>query len=339
MQFHTSRALTFLLLSSSVLLSACTSQRALTSTALSVPPQSTSSGPIYYLPKSLITFSVKSGVPAAPTAKTVQDRTAALRLNYAGQRYSYDDSLKVTLTGQSLLDTVEFSAEDKTADIITNIVATIAEGLKAATGIPSFTPKGIISTFNYEADFDPFEKADVDAVNAALAAGKLKIRFPELSSGGETSSAAEKCSGSLCFRTHRTLILAVDNQDDKGIWTEIGRHSVEVVDKTTLGSVDVDRMSLVKAQSKVEFTDGVFKKMEITRPSQGLAASAIPLNVVKQIVAIPSELVQFKFDTSKKYKELYTQQQETLAAQQKLIEALAKAEKAPAPENTDNPIK
>jgi len=66
----------------------------------------------------------------------------------------------------------------------------------------------------------------------------------------------------------------------------------------------VKRTAFVKRTNKIGIQDGIILSNEITKPSSVEGFISIPINIAKAIVSIPSELVQFKFDNTKKIGEL-----------------------------------
>ena len=101
-------------------------------------------GATYYLPKGLVTIEVfqSKSNPAIyaleiKTSEIVPDFDQGFRLNYEPSAF-HDDIVKIERTKNGLLSKIEFSAEDKTDDIILKVIDT---GIEIAK-LP-FTPYGI----------------------------------------------------------------------------------------------------------------------------------------------------------------------------------------------------
>jgi hypothetical protein len=95
-----------------------------------------------------------------------------------------------------------------------------------------------------------------------------------------------------------------------------------------LARVDIDRTKWVKHEVTVSFDKGRLTKVDLKKPSEAAAFASIPADVLKTIVGIPAELVQFKIDTSGKDKALAVALKAQLEADQAYIKALEDAKAA-----------
>ena len=77
-----------------------------------------------------------------------------------------------------------------------------------------------------------------------------------------------------------------------------------------------------KTITNVDFENGMIKQFDVTRPSSALAVAELPLALLRALIAIPTELIQLKIDTSGKNKALYEAQREEIEAQEVLIRKL-----------------
>ena len=85
--------------------------------------------------------------------------------------------------------------------------------------------------------------------------------------------------------------------------------------QTAWGYIAMPKGNLAKNEYDVSFTNGMLEKSKISQPSEILAAAMILPNALKQIFAIPTELIQFKVDYSSSEKELLELKKAMLEAQ------------------------
>jgi len=78
----------------------------------------------------------------------------------------------------------------------------------------------------------------------------------------------------------------------------------------------------VKTKYDVEFEDGMLTKLEVNRPSEVHAAVQIPLQIVRDIIAVPTDLIKLRLDYSTAETNLLNQQKSQLEAQEQLRKAI-----------------
>ena len=72
--------------------------------------------------------------------------------------------------------------------------------------------------------------------------------------------------------------------------------------------------------------EGSITQMKVDKPSEVLAAMNIPLDIVKAVVALPTELIQFKMNYSSENKKLYDALLQEIQAKDALIDYLKERE-------------
>ncbi|WP_428564108.1 MAG: hypothetical protein ACP59X_01635 [Solidesulfovibrio sp. DCME] len=88
---------------------------------------------------------------------------------------------------------------------------------------------------------------------------------------------------------------------------------------------DIERAAFVKNTYDLKLNDGFLTSVNMTKPSQVLAGLSLPLDIIKSIASIPTEIIQLKFNYSSKQEALLELQQkrfETLQAFNQAILAM-----------------
>jgi hypothetical protein len=85
-------------------------------------------------------------------------------------------------------------------------------------------------------------------------------------------------------------------------------------------SIDVNRPGFVEKIQELTFDNGILKIVHVKRPSEAEGLLAIPVNVVKEFVGLPLELLQFKVDHGTVYNQLLQQQIQQLKNERELME-------------------
>ena len=85
--------------------------------------------------------------------------------------------------------------------------------------------------------------------------------------------------------------------------------------------VPLERASFVKTTHALAFADGRLKSRNMNRPSSALALSKLPYDLAESVIALPTDLLQLKFDISSKQQQLVGQELELQQALQQQTEA------------------
>ncbi len=68
--------------------------------------------------------------------------------------------------------------------------------------------------------------------------------------------------------------------------------------------IPVNRTAFVKRVNKIGIQDGVILSNEINKPSSVEGFLSIPIDIAKAVVSVPAQLIQFKFDNTKRLDDL-----------------------------------
>jgi hypothetical protein len=255
-----------------------------------------------------------------------------------------NDEIKVATNTAGLLESVSATTEDR----ISNIIAQISQAPKdllskafdpdlapSLAGQPSSTiTQSVTFTNNFyilpselEANgfkrkwIIPIDGADPNIlVNASFKCTYNAKRF--------NASAVEGPFNGLVTRPLRKLLLQVhqatdtkkniDNLNDNSAFSNEIKVSYEVmVPDTSLAlEVPIRRAAFVKKINTPKFSNGILIENYISKPSQMEAFLSIPINVLKAVFAIPSQLLSFKISHIQQETALETAQQALLKAQQ-----------------------
>lgn len=93
----------------------------------------------------------------------------------------------------------------------------------------------------------------------------------------------------------------------------------------------------VKSSSDVTFEDGYPSKIDIERPSEIHAFLQLPLQVIRDIIAVPTDLIKLKVDYSTQETQLLKQQASQVEAEDKLRKTIEDVQKARSESQSQNP--
>lgn len=254
------------------------------------------------------------------------------------------DDLKIH-TDNGLLKLVSATTEDKTRDIISKVIELAKEVGKLSLVdlvIETDPPPSPSPDPFYERNWiiDPTSQADIDYVNQSLKAlGEKKFRFrtrrlletrPSARSSEwrtlEQQGDYEEpvCTEVICYRIVIPVALElIDWRRHAADGTHIPIRSeiAFVPDPDIIGSIKVRRGAFIKKVTKLEFDKGILTATEIDNPSELLGFINIPVDVVKALAAIPSELLHFRVTQFNKGTELINAQRGELEARTALLKA------------------
>jgi hypothetical protein len=102
------------------------------------------------------------------------------------------------------------------------------------------------------------------------------------------------------------------------------KKSVQVMlpNKSPITTVSMETGWLITTRYDLGFQDGMLTKLDVQRPSELYSLIQIPINIAKDIVSIPSEILQLKFDYSSKDTALLEAQKKNIEAQDALKKAI-----------------
>lgn len=268
---------------------------------------------------------------------------------------THADSLKIGTTDAGLLKTVSGTSTDKTGAILEDTAKAIIAGLKASVGMPgpmveavplktsdpcALVPTFVTQAFTNEYTFNPSDPEEQKTMNctlqklgSAFRISAKKLPSVEPQPGG--SDAAPKvgavpgnhpdtcqCVKGLVYRRPVRWEFSVQKVSD------VGKEGVPVRTVAILlpneGPSMVASMEtgpFIPTSYDIAFQDGMLTKWDVDRPSELYAIIQIPLNILKDVIALPTQLIQLKLDYSSKDVEL-------LKSEKAQVEAAAALKKA-----------
>ena len=260
----------------------------------------------------------------ATTTEIIADTKYLLSLNYQPNIFMADD-IKYGVNSKGLLETVNITTEDRTSDIISKL----AEAPQVILGTSSVAPKAtdiIVKIKEYAADFtikvssisntSKLIKWDLIIINELgkdgfkqisadfnVSSSDLLASPPTLTSliNGVTTPKTSETKGILT-RPLKNIELKIESAST-GFNSSLPTNIV-VADISKLIVVPVNRTAFVKRVNKIGIQDGVIISNEINKPSSVEGFVSIPVNIAKAIVSIPGQLVQFRYDNTKRADEL-----------------------------------
>jgi hypothetical protein len=271
-----------------------------------------------------------------------------------------EDHLNISTTENGLLKTVGVASTDKTPEIVVDTAKVAIAAFKVAAGFPTLAP-GTVRTmtytkaeaalgvcevknatlvgkpFVYEKVFDPTDpEGNLKNLNDDLCG--LATRFQiVVQPDGDNSQSSPHMKGvvnGLLYRRPIPYTVELKQEIVKKDGTSLlsTREATQVLlpnnGPLTVFSLETGRF--VTTTYNMEFTDGLLTKGEIKRPSEALGFVQIPLNVLREVIALPTDLLQLKIDHSTKETQLLESWKKQIEAQEALRKAREEREKATA---------
>lgn len=293
------RLLSISVLSMTLLVASC---------AALVTSYSPDEGVPYFLPQTLVKFVVDVGNPAASKMDTIDvaDRGQSYYLSYRSNSLA-DENLCIHRSKDGLLSKVYFGAQDRSSDILLNVVELIAriapDGDELGDGSPPVACSGIV-----ESEFmDPYDAGALQAFNEDPRLCGVKVTVPNLPIHDGTTFAS--CpSNAVCFATKSTYVALVSNRDGSGTAKKIEN---AVASKRDIGWIKVRGAFFNKRITMMDFDGGILTTLRIRKDSELLGVSQLPLGVIERVLAVPGNALGMAF-AGYKEKVLYLERQKQL---------------------------
>ncbi len=258
----------------------------------------------------------------ATTTEIIADTKDLLSLNYKPNVFMADD-IKYVVNTKGLLETVNITTEDRTADIIAQLAEAPKVGLKLAEDAGR-AANTIVKIKEFSADFavkastissTPFPinwqiiiPNELGKDEFITVQGDFKISSPDLASNtpklselinGTNATANNVEIDGILTRPLKNIELKFESA---GINNTLPLNVV-IADNSKLIVIPVKRTAFVKRVNNIGIQDGVIFSNEIKKPSSVEGFVTIPTNIAKALVSIPAQLIQFKFDITKRFEE------------------------------------
>lgn len=269
-------------------------------------------------------------------SEIIPDTKNLLSLNYKPNILMSDD-IKYGVNLNGLLETVNITTDDRSA----NIISELAKAPQIIL-VNSSLDKGSdnIKIKEYSADFEV--KASSISSTPKIITWSIVVENELVQDNYETLNADFQISSNEVLQSFPTLKKLLTNnenstsKDIKGILTRPMKNIEITIESTSNGAkkplpinivipdanklivIPVNRTAFVKRVNKIGIKDGIIISNEITNPSSAEGFISIPINIAKAIISIPGQIVQFKFDNTKRLDEL---EKAKLAYEQTLLES------------------
>jgi hypothetical protein len=286
---------------------------------------------VIYKSDSTLTDSSKPvEIAFSTTSEMIPDTRDLLSVNYKPNILMADD-VKFVVSPNGLLETVNITTEDRTPDILSKL----SEVPKFFLGTSKSETKGeglIIKIKEVTSDFiinasDIPNKRDsakkikwnaiiqnelansedfrILAMDFSIYSSDIDKPIPELSDliKDTSSKNPNEVSGILTRPLKNIKLNFLIDRQHFSIDEEIKAYST-IADFGRIVTVPIKRTAFVKKVSAIEIKNGVIISHSINKPSSVEGFITIPINILKAIVSIPAELVQFKIDNTKGLSEL-----------------------------------
>ncbi|MEM6348108.1 MAG: hypothetical protein AAF927_29775 [Bacteroidota bacterium] len=259
----------------------------------------------YHLPKGIVKFAIKrigNGQQVfyamdPPELSLAPDWNHRYYLNYAPSSFT-DDDITIEFTESGFLRRIHSFIDDQTDEFINKLGELATTAIEAVVTVPSAfktrSLEGVTEEYVYEANLDPFRKEEVDALNRDLAMIDPLLRFEaivldEVDEKPLEDKVAEK-QVLYCRPPVMCEIQLIHGQTTF-------RQSVRMPHPNLVHTIEIPRAPFVKTEFLIEFNDLAYPAMiNIKKPSTAMAMIQIPINILKSIIALPGQIVSFKFN-------------------------------------------
>ncbi|MEL7339524.1 MAG: hypothetical protein AAGM67_03490 [Bacteroidota bacterium] len=258
----------------------------------------------YHLPKGITKFAIKrigNGQQIMyamdpPELILAPDWKHRYYLSYSPSSFT-DDDITIEFTESGFLRRIHSFIDDQTDEFINKLAELATTAVEAAITVPSaFKTRGLDVTeeYVYEAILDPFRREEVEALNRDLAMIDPQLRFEahvldEVEEQPIEDRVAEK-QVLYCRPPVMCELQLIHGQTTF-------RHTVRMPHPNLVHTIEIPRAPFVKTEFLIEFNDLAYPSMiNIKKPSTAMAMIQVPINILKAIIALPGQLVSFRFN-------------------------------------------
>jgi hypothetical protein len=292
----------------------------------------------YFLPKGLIRVQLKpdslktDDLELKTSVRYIQDPKYFFTFQYL-PKATFDDAVDVKLTEQGFLDTIEVTTTDKTREIVGKVIE-IAKEVAKITAFPGAVaqikakqkiPK--IPNIDFEFDPDLFLNEERKTERRILEDSflnpydikiELKRTFPE----GSFPKQGPVDQKGIYYRP----LLPYEFSFSLKEFALYKNETMSLPNEAPILAVNLTRGPFITKKMSLTFKNGILTQMKVGKQSEVLGALDIPLDIVKSIVSLPTELIQFKMNYSSENKKLYDALLEEIQAKDALIDYLQERE-------------
>jgi hypothetical protein len=244
---------------------------------------------------------------------------------YATVKHSgtYSDTLELKVKNGLLDGAVGFS-EDKTGEIIISIAGGLS-GLIQPSFLGLAQPKMFRlqlppvpdgckkeDAISVSQVIDPSDKSDLTALNQRLKSACISIEIKEPDTTQTATLNSLTIANGLVYRQPGIFTFVVKDVDDK---SELQKVRLSLAQGGQIGVISMPKGGFSKNEYDVAFSNGMLTKNKIIQPSEALGAAMVLPDALREVFAIPTELIQLKVDYSFSEKELLELKKAMLEAQ------------------------
>jgi hypothetical protein len=229
-----------------------------------------------------------------------------------------NDELRLTTDQSGLLESVNITTEDRISSIIAEIsqapkaifeqkltgFSFMSDDLKRVFDTPAL-PAVTVQTLTFTNTFyilsdellkTKFERTWKINIDGAATPFDVDASFKCEMDAHQRSAilAGTKIKGFLTRPLTKIKLKTFVKEDDEYQSKAVAMYEIQIPDVSVLIKVPVSRASFVKKISLPKFYKGMLIENYLNKPSQVEGALSIPINVLKAIVSIPSQLLSFK---------------------------------------------
>jgi len=240
------------------------------------------------------------------------------------------DEIKPVVNSKGLLESVNVTTDDRTAEVISRIGEAPQKILGTSQDAGAAAPAKAIATVNkvvavkikeYTADFvlkasdandKPikwplviYNEMGVDELPHAWKADfSITLSFPSNEKAfhkvlpfPSNDPENSKISG-IVTRPLINAMLSVRSLSDKPISIPENPLIVSVIDTSRPVVIPIKRRKFAKGVNNVVLQDGIIISNEITNPSSFEGFITIPVDILKAVVSIPAQILKFRYDNT-----------------------------------------
>ena len=289
--------------------------------SVQVNGKATATGIHYNLPKGLLKITVRKDTETVAQYNIefrilyVPDVDHQFVLQYIPKSFS-DDRLDINVDTYGFLANIESTNTSKVKEITVNLFsAAVSRPKEVLFQALKSPPPHILPQKIEEGTFiiDATNKSEITAISDSI---------PATISVNKISSEAI-FDGPQSLQTGPTLFYRPLEPYLLNIKPENGKNESEIIylpNQSPILSIDVVRAFLVSKVTKMTFENGIPVSMNISKPSEALELSKIPLDIVKALITAPAELVQLRINLTNNETKLLQAERDKLKAQLEFLQ-------------------
>lgn len=252
-------------------------------------------GIVYYLPKTMLKVEIdnsKNPPTFDATAYNIPDPSQKYTLYYRPNALFTDRvCAAVDPANPSLLQSVEFSSQDSTPEVVialSELVAKTANAQREFIATRAVARKALPLPGNKVAyTVDLSEPGALRSLNQKLGRAHpgFAVQIPGFEDYLEGDGRSRCEDKGVCFRT---AVKAPVQLLYNGAQVAEASSQATIINHRHIGSMDLDRAFLVEKVVRLGFKDGTLTHVVIRKPSEALQTVKLPLSVVDTILAVPA---------------------------------------------------